>query len=721
MNPRYSPILFGLLFTAFTSVADDNVETFVEASRLGNAEQLAAMLEAGTDVNSQAKFSITALWQAASKEHVAVVKQLLAAKANPNIPDTVWKATPLMLTNNPEIVAMLVAAGAKDAAAKLRAAAASGSFNMVKTIITAATLDDRWLAIARSQAQLAGHQDVVELLEQTAKAALSEPPVLAAEDLQTLVGNYVSERLEEVKVSQTDGQLIFQTSLGQILTLIPRNQSIFDHSAYTYKFDIADGQAFQLSQSSSFSQRIFKRISSSKKPLSIVNQEENDWTLDDAIATTDVWPQFRGLSARGLAVQQNLPENWNVETKESLRWKTAIPGLGNSCPVVWKNRVFISTAVSSAGNADLRIGLYGDGDAANDESVHIWRLYCLASDTGEILWEQSADERIPLVKRHLKSSQANPTPATNGRNVVVLFNSGRLCCFDMDGNQSWQRDLGKLDSGAFNDRDHQWGFGSSPIIYASTIVVQCDLQEDSFVAAFDITSGEEIWRTNRQEVPSWGTPTICTTVEGPQLITNGTNFVRSYDARTGNELWRLGRNAAITVPTPFMAHNLIFVTSGYRPIQPIYAVRTDARGDISLADGEESNSHISWSQDRGGPYLPSPLAYGNYLYTCGNNGLVTCYDAKTGDRIYRKRCGRGSATSFTASLVAADGKIYVTSESGTVFTIKAGPNYELINENSLGEICLATPAIANQQLLFRTQHHLVSIGQLDTPNKSEEE
>ncbi|MDP6466296.1 MAG: PQQ-binding-like beta-propeller repeat protein [Pirellulaceae bacterium] len=447
----------------------------------------------------------------------------------------------------------------------------------------------------------------------------------------------------------------------------------------------------------------------SAEPVQVVT-DANDWTRDNGVAAHDTWPSFRGRGARGIAVGQDLPEQWDVTKGEGVRWKTAIPGLANSCPIVWKDKVFVTTAVSSAGNTEVRIGLYGAGDAANDTSEHSWRLYCVDRVTGRVLWHRVADEGVPPIRRHLKSSQANSTPATDGKHVVALFNSGQFSCFDMDGKLLWETNLGVLDSGAFDDADYQWGFGSSPIIYQSTVIVQCDIQQESFIAAFEIESGKEIWRMPRDELPSWGTPTVHETACLPLLITNATNHVRGYDARTGRELWKLAGNAAITVPTPIVGRDLIFVTSGYRPIQPIYAVRLNAAGDITLGEDEDSNEHIEWSTSRGGPYLPTPILYGDYLYTCGNNGVFTCYNAKAGKRMYRRRCGNSTAISFTASPVAADGKIYATAESGVVISINAGPKFEVAGTHTVGEYCLSTPAIAGGLFIVRTQKHLIAIG-----------
>lgn len=432
--------------------------------------------------------------------------------------------------------------------------------------------------------------------------------------------------------------------------------------------------------------------------------------------TTVTWPSFRGTGARGVATGQNLPDRWSVDSGDGVRWKTPIPGLANSAPVIWNDRVFVTTAVSDAENPGLRIGQYGAGDAAEDDSRQAWRVLCLNSADGRVLWEQTASKGLPPVRRHTKSSHANSTPATDGRHVVVLFNSGGLYCFDVCGNLCWSRELGVLDSGAFDVPELQWGFGSSPVIFRNLVIVQCDIQKGSFIAAFALDSGEEVWRTNRDELPSWGTPTVYEDASGPQVIANGSRFVRGYDALTGEERWRLGGNSFITVPTPFVANGLIFVTSGYRPVQPIYAINPEATGDITLRDGAVANQHIAWSRSRGGTYIPTPIVVGRQLYMLSGNGVLDCYDATTGERHYRRRVGLGE--SYSASPVAADGKLYLTAESGLVSVIKAGESFELLAENELGEHCLATPSIAGRRLLFRTASSVVAIGNAMTASPS---
>ncbi|MBD0328339.1 MAG: PQQ-like beta-propeller repeat protein, partial [Pyrinomonadaceae bacterium] len=363
---------------------------------------------------------------------------------------------------------------------------------------------------------------------------------------------------------------------------------------------------------------------------------------------------------------------------------------------------------SSDPKSVFRHGLYGDVDSAKDESKHTWRVYCLDKRNGKILWVRTAYEGVPKVKRHIKASHASSTPVTDGKHVVALFASEGLYAYDASGNLLWKKDLGVLDAGWFYDPDYQWGHASSPIIYKDMVIVQCDLQKSSFIAAYNLKDGRQIWRTPREEIPSWGTPTVYEGKTRAELITNATKYIRGYDPLTGKELWRLSGNSEITTPTPIVAHDLIFVTSGYAPIQPIYAIRPGASGDISLKEGAESNEFIAWSKKRGGPYTPTPIIYGDYLYTCANSGVLACYNARTGERIYQQRIAeRGGA--FTASPVAADGKLYFTSEDGEIFVVRAGPKYELLATNQMGEVCMATPAISDGMIFIRTQYHIYGI------------
>jgi outer membrane protein assembly factor BamB len=377
--------------------------------------------------------------------------------------------------------------------------------------------------------------------------------------------------------------------------------------------------------------------------------------------------------------------------------------------VVWGNKVFVTTAVNSVKD-ETRYGLFGDVEPVKNDPQHAWKVIAIDKLTGKILWERTAYEGIPKVKRHPKSSHAASTPVTDGKYIIANFGSEGLYAYDFNGKLLWKQDLGVLDAGWFYDVDYQWEYGSSPIIYKNLVIVQADIQKNSFIAAYDIKSGKLVWKTPREEFSSWGTPTVYEGKLRPELITNGSKAVRGYDPLTGKELWRLGPMSEITTPTPFVAQDLIFVTSGYPQVQPIYAIRPGASGDISLKDGKESNEFIAWSKQRGGPYMPTPIVYGELLYTCSNQGVLTAYNAKTGERVYQERLG-GTGGAFTASPVASDGKIYLSSEDGDVFVVKAGPKYELLSKNPVGEVMMATPAISDGLVIVRTISHLYAFGE----------
>lgn len=423
----------------------------------------------------------------------------------------------------------------------------------------------------------------------------------------------------------------------------------------------------------------------------------------------DNWPSFRGRHAAGVSEGQNLPENWDGEQGVNIKWKTRIPGLAHSSPVVWADRVFVATAISSRGEATFRHGLYGDGDASDDRSVHQWKVYALEKKSGKILWEKTAYEGVPREKRHIKASYANSTPATDGRYVIAYFGSQGLYAFDMNGRLIWKKDLGVLNAGAYDAPDYEWGTASSPIIYNNLVIVQCDTQNESFLLAADIKTGKTVWKTIREELPSWGTPTIYPGKDRVELITNASNFIRGYDPATGQELWRLGGSSKITAPTPVFSDDLIVVTSGRRPEAPIFVIRAGAAGDITLGNEQTSSKHIAWSKQKRGSYMPTPLIYGDYLYVLANQGIFDCYNLQTGEEIYRERLSHQGG-GFSASPVAADGKIYLPSEDGGIFVVNAGPKFELLATNPMGELLMATPAISSGMMFVRTQHHLFAIG-----------
>ena len=420
------------------------------------------------------------------------------------------------------------------------------------------------------------------------------------------------------------------------------------------------------------------------------------------------WPSFRGIRGAGIADGFPTAATWDVPSKKNVRWSAAVPGLGHSSPVIWGNRLCVTTAISGRTDAGLRPGLYGDIASVEDTTSHTWKLMCFDKNSGRALVDKVIYSGVPKIKRHTKSTHANTTLATDGTRLIAMLGSEGLHAFDFEGNKIWTRDLGVLDSGFYMAPAAQWEFASSPVIHDGKVVIQADVQKGSFIAAFDIATGKELWRTPRQEIPTFSTPAIHQVGGITQVLVNGWKHTGAYDLATGREVWKLNGGGDIPVPVPVTGHGLVFITNAHGPGAPVYAIRETATGDISLAAGETTNANIAWSVPRDGAYLISPVLYGDLLYVCKNNGVFTVFDAKTGERVYQQRLG-GGTTAFTASIVAADGKLYFTNEEGDVYVVKAGRTFELIAQNPLGGITMATPAVSEGTLYFRTSERLIAI------------
>lgn len=709
-------VVFAAIIVMGTSVAVADVSGELwAAAKKGDVEVVKKLIADGADVNAKTPYGVTALLNAAGQGHIEVVKILLEHKADPNIKDTFYGQSPLTAAqgkNRNDIVKALLAAGAKDAKDLLTTAASGDKVDLVRIILDTAKLEPNDLTAALASTP-AKNKDIIEALTKAgakpAKKAEVEPgATIETAILNNYVGKYQEkENLIDLTIELNEQKLTGKFEGGASFDLLAIDATTFRRATgnplqmtFQKDGDKVTGMTLKTSSAEMNFKRIEKDAAKPKLPTVVEPTEK--------VTTPKNWPQFRGANASGVADGQYPPTSWDVEKNQHVRWKTAIPGLGHSCPVVWGDHVYITSAVSEGDTAGLKAGQYGSVDSVKDKSPHEWRVYCVNKISGKIEWDVVAKTGVPSVKRHLKGTHANPTIATDGKHVVACFGSEGLYCYDVAGKLLWQRDLGKLDSGWFFDADYQWGFGSSPIVFNDLTIVQCDVGQGSFLAAMRLSDGQDVWRTEREEIPSWGTPTI---VQGPdrvELVANATKFARGYDPRTGAELWRLGNHSEITVPTPIFGHGLIFITSGYRPIQPIYAIRPGAKGDITLKDKETSNDFIAWSQSKKGPYMPTPIIYGDYFYTCANDGVIACFDAKTGKQQYRERLGGKGG--YTASPVAADGRIYFTSEEGGTRVIKAGPTYELLSINPIGDICMATPAIADGCFFIRSQEWLIALG-----------
>ena len=421
-------------------------------------------------------------------------------------------------------------------------------------------------------------------------------------------------------------------------------------------------------------------------------------------ASAQDWPSFRGANARGLAEGHALPEKWDAARGEHVLWRTPIAGLAHSSPVISGERVFLTSAVCKGAPAELKVGLYGDPSSVSDEGVQDFVVLALDRRSGKVLWERTAWSGTPKQARHPKSSYAASTPATDGRHLVVNFGTEGLFCFDLEGKELWKKDLGDCDAGPFNMKDVHWGYASSPVIHEGKLLVQCDVLSQGFVAAFDVESGKELWRTKREEVSTWATPTVDVRAERAQVICNGYKHIGGYDLATGKELWKLVGGGDAPVPAPLVIEDMVVITNNHGR-GPVYAISAVAEG---LIDAE--HEAMIWWHPNGGNYMQTPLVYGEELYLCSDAGILACLDLATGEQHYRERLGDGQ-TGFTASMVAGDGKLYATSEEGTVHVVAAGTSFEPVAKNELGETCMATPAVSDGVLFWRTRGHLVAVGE----------
>ncbi len=418
------------------------------------------------------------------------------------------------------------------------------------------------------------------------------------------------------------------------------------------------------------------------------------------------WPSFRGPWGRGYLFKSKTPETWDAGNGKGIKWKTPIPGLAHSSVVIWNEYLFVTTAATATNDESLKVGLYGDIDEADDKKVHEFKVYCLDKNSGKIIWQRVAHKGVPKSKRHTKSTQANCTPATDGKYLVVHFGSEGLYCYDLNGQLIWQKDMGILNPGPYTDPGVEWGYASSPVIFRDKIIVQCDIPQKPFIALLDLATGKEIWRTSRgDEVSTWCTPAVYSKDGRTQIIANGYRQICGYDFETGKQIWHLASGGDAPAPTPVVASDIIYLNSAHGPSSPVFAIRPDAQGEISLAGDSTKNKYIIWSIKRGGAYMQTPLIYDGLLYNLQINGLLTVFDALTGEVKYRENLKEA----FSASAIAADGKIYFSSEEGNIYVVKAGPQYILLAKNNLNDICMATPGISGNTLFFRTRHFVIAV------------
>jgi outer membrane protein assembly factor BamB len=417
------------------------------------------------------------------------------------------------------------------------------------------------------------------------------------------------------------------------------------------------------------------------------------------------WPCFRGLSC-GVAEDRVLPASWSAT--ENVVWKADVLGRGWSCPVVWADKVFLTTVASEGHVEEAKKGLYFGGDRKTASTdTHHWIVYCFDWGSGETVWQETVHTGKPAEPVHIKNTYASETPVTDGERVYFYFGNVGVFCFDLDGKELWRK---RLDPVKIR---YNWGTAASPVLYEDKLFIVNDNDEESYLLALDKKTGEEVFQVGRDEKSNWATPYVWQNAARTELVTCGTDRIRSYDLG-GELLWELGPMSVIVIPTPVEKNDLLYICSGYvgdRKNRPIYAIRPGASGDISPTEEQSPGKYIAWYHKFGGPYNPSPIAYGDHLYILYDRGTVSCYDARAGEVIYEKQQLAKDARAFTASPWANDGKLFFLSEDGDTFVVKAGPEFKVLGRNPLNEMCMATPATLRGSIIIRTLTKLYRIGQ----------
>lgn len=386
---------------------------------------------------------------------------------------------------------------------------------------------------------------------------------------------------------------------------------------------------------------------------------------------TKYWPRWRGPSGQGLVTGTGYVDTWSPS--QNVVWKTQLPGRGNSSPIIWRDRIIVTTA-------------YDNGRKLS--------VLAFKRSDGTRLWETFAPQGRSDDGSHYKNGHASSTPATDGERIYALFGSRGLLALDMEGKIVWHRDLGPVEA--------YHGPAGSPLLYKNRVILYQDQFAGSFVAAFDTRTGQQVWKTPRNASAGWGSPIAVRVIDHDEIIVNSQQAVQAYDPDRGQELWRCGGMSYEVIPTPVVGFGMVFCSSGRAG--PTLAIRPGGKGDVT-------RTHLGWSSPRGSPFVPSPILYGDHLYMVNDMAsIVTNYEATSGKVLWQGRLGVAQREGFSASPVAVDGKVFFTNDDGETFVLKAGPTFELLRVNRLDERILASPALVDGRWYFRTDRSLYAIG-----------
>jgi outer membrane protein assembly factor BamB len=700
-----------------TSPPPDQRAALHEAARTGNLAEVRRLVEeSGTPIDAGDRYDSTALMMASEKGHLEVVEYLLEAGADPNHREVFFNSSSFDLAlwrENVEVAIALLAAGADARDRAFEIAVQADVPELAKAAVEAGPLYESTVE------KLSTGDDLPETFATLLAGAETrpdpEPPSYTAEQLREFEGVFETwdestgeDTYAEVKATATGLRLSVADGAPVDLVVSGEREFRSNDGAVEAAFWGRLGSVESLTVHRDGGQPLRMRHSIGKPLGAEAYAYETETAAPDetADAAAGNWPQFRGDHAGGVGDGADVPPAWDVEAGTAVRWQVEIPGLGNSSPIVWGDAVIVTTAVAEGIEQDVRTGLTGEGDPVVEDVEHSWRVMAFDKKTGDALWDTEIGRAVPKTRRHFKASQANSTPVTDGEHVVVAFPTAGIACLDLDGNLKWKHDLGGLNVSSPNDPATHWGFASSPVIHDGRVILQVDTYHEPFLAAWDLETGDELWRTARDVPPSWSTPTVVQGDDGDELIVNGAT-IHGYDPATGKELWSLGPNSELVIATPVVGDGVVFVSAGYAPIKPIYALRPGGRGDLDVEPGDE-HEQLAWSHARGGAYMPTPILYRGLLYVVHHNARMVAYDADTGAPIYKTRFSQGGT--FTASPVAANGMLFVPTEEGQVYAIEAGPEYRELAVNEMNEPVMATPAISDGTLFVRTTRRLVAVG-----------
>lgn len=708
---NWLPAAIAALCLAATAAAPQaqGGDELIAAARAGEIETVRALLAAGIDADARDEYGATPLMVAASRGHREIAELLLEAGADPDAEDDFYGFRAIgwaLFNGHDEIAELLLAAGADAREDVLRMAVPQAKTELVRAAVEAGPI------YASTLAELQSSTDDPALAKLLARAESRPDPPLPSyspDELRAFTGVFEGWTSDDrAEVALADGALELRLNDGAAERLEVAGDKRF--GAASGAIAVFYGRAgqiegLQLTPSGGEALRLQRSIGEALGPGALRRPDAAPRASETAGAATVHWPAFRGANASGIGDGAELPEEWDLASGRNVRWSSPLPGLGNSSPVVWGNKVFVTTAVAEGVEQGLRTGLTGAIGTIDEPVEHRWLVLAFDKASGEELWRTEIGRGVPLTQRHFKATQANSTPATDGRHLVVVFPTAGFAALDLDGTIRWKHELGGLNAGAFNDPGIEWGYASSPIVHDGKAILQVDVHGGQYLGAWSLATGEPVWRVERDVAPSWSTPAVIETPRGDELVVNGST-IHGYDAETGRELWSLGPNSELVIAAPVVGDDVVYVSAGYPPVKPIYAIPAGFAGEHTV-DPRTDVPVLAWNHGVGGAYMPTPLLYRGLLYVVHHNGRLVTYDAASGAIVDKRRFSRGGT--FTASPVAANGKLYAATEEGLLYVLETGPEPRELAVHEIGEPLMATPAVSEGMLLLRTPTRLLAL------------